>query len=60
MRNKEELIQMVRNRAADRGFKVTMPYGFKNATIYFSCANYRAPGPKGQSLSQENSQEDKM
>ena len=36
---------MLKNRAMDRGFKVNLPYGLKNLTIYFNCSHYKAPKP---------------
>lgn len=45
LRNREELVQVIKNRALDRGFKVSLPYGIKNYTFYVSCSHYRAPRP---------------
>jgi hypothetical protein len=45
LRNREELVTVLKNRALDRGFKVQLPYGIKNYTFYVSCAHYRSPRP---------------
>ena len=44
-RNRNELIKCVKNRAIDRGFRVQLPNGVKNMTIYINCMKYRAPTP---------------
>ena len=44
-RNRNELIKSIKNRALDRGFRVQLPYGVKNMTIYINCMKYRAPTP---------------
>ena len=44
-RNRNELIKHVKNRALDRGFRVQLPYGIKNMTIYINCMKYKAPRP---------------
>ena len=44
-RNRNELIKQVKNRALDRDFRLQLPYGVKNMTIYINCMKYRAPTP---------------